>query len=237
MIVSFWLFTVPPARAPQALLRMGLDRGPLQRTRGLRFFKLVGTGNGRTFTVRDADPTRWGIVAAWDTPADRDRFERTSPVAAAWERLAVERWRVDLMPLRSRGQWAGVEPFSPADGRAQFTDGPIAALTRARIRWPLARRFWQAVPPVSAALQSAPGLQFAIGFGEAPVGLQGTFSIWDSAAALHDFSYASAEHRRAIADTHELGWYREELFARFAVVGSTGTVGGHDPVHMLGGHA
>ena len=97
-----------------------------------------------------------------------------------------------------------------------------AALTRARIKPQLWRTFWNSVPPVSARLNTSPGLLLRVGIGEAPVGLQGTFSVWESAAALRDFAHRAPEHQQVIARTHELGWYAEELFARFAVVRAEG---------------
>ena len=226
-LTTFHLFRVPPGKVPAAVLRMAADRGPLRRTRGLRFAKLVGTGSGRTFTVRDADPTRWGVLAVWDSAEHAGHFEESSPVLRAWERIAVERWRGDLLLQRSRGAWAGREPFGVATHPA--SDGPVVAITRARIRWRLAPRFWQAVPPVSADLDSRPGLRCALGIGEAPVGLQGTFSVWESGAALSSFAYGGAAHRSAIRSTADLGWYAEELFARFSLVGSQGTIDGRDP--------
>jgi hypothetical protein len=67
-----------------------------------------------------------------------------------------------------------------------------------------------------------------IGIGEAPVGLQGTFSIWRDARALSDFAYRAPEHASVIRRTRELGWYAEELFARFAVLDARGTYRGAD---------
>ena len=227
-LVTFHLFGVATRHVPLALTRMALDRAELRRTPGLRFAKLVGTGSGETFTVRDADPHRWGLVAAWDDAAALARFHHGQAMGA-WARISTERWHVELVPLRSKGRWAGCEPFSPA-APDPATAGAVAALTRARIRWPLARTFWRSVPPVSRSLRSSDGLAFAIGFGEAPVGLQGTFSLWHSHRALTAFAYDGVAHREAIAATQRLGWYREELFTRFAVVGSAGTVGGRDPL-------
>lgn len=226
------LFSIRPWRAPQAVLRMALDRRPLARTPGLDFFKLVGTGTGETFTMRDADPCRWGIIAAWSHPDAAAEFEQRSPTLRAWRRVATDQFRLDLQPLRASGTWAGRRPFAPP--AAALTDvGPVAALTRARIRWRQARRFWSSVPPVSAELQGQPGLRWRLGFGEAPIGLQGTLSVWDSAAALRAFAYQGAAHREAIRKTTELGWYREELFARFAVTGWAGTIDGVDPLAAL----
>ena len=224
-VVTLHLWTVPTRAVAPAVARMAWDRRHLRRTPGLRFAKLLGTGDGRTFTVRDADPRRWGLLACWDDTQAVRRFA-TGPVARAWQRLADETWRVDLRPLSARGRWAGVEPFGAPTGRH---DSTVAAITRARLTARKARTFWRAVPPVSARLHRSPGLRFAVGVGEAPLGLQGTFSLWDTAADLRAFAYDSAEHVDAVRRTTEVGWYREELFARFAVVASEGTVDGVDP--------
>lgn len=226
-LVTMHLWTVPDRRVPIALLRMAGDRGLLGRTVGLRFAKLLGTGEGRTFTVRDADRNRWGLLATWDNAVDATAFE-TGPVARGWGRIADERLRVDLRPLTSRGRWSGREPFgTPEPDRAY--DGPVAALTRARIRAGRMRTFWRAVPPVSADLHAAAGLRLALGVGEAPIGLQGTFSLWDSPAAVTAFAYHRPAHVEAVRRTAEVGWYSEELFARFAVLAVEGTVGGRTP--------
>lgn len=225
-LVTLHLFTVDTARVPQALARMALDRRHLRATPGCRFWKLLGTGRGRTFTPRDVDLHRWGLLVSWDTPADLVAFERRSPVAAAWRDLARERWRVDLLPVRARGTWAGARPFEPVT--TQRT-GTAAAITRARLAPARAGSFWRAVPPVSADLRRAAGLRFAVGIGEAPLGLQGTFSVWEDSEALHDYAYRRAPHRVAIARTATEAWYAEECFARFSVLQSTGTVDATDP--------
>ena len=210
-----------------ALVRMARDRRTIRRTPGLRFGKLLGTGSGRTFTLRDADRNRWGLLATWASAADAAAFER-GPVASAWQRIATERLRVDLRPASSRGEWSGRRPFGDPVPDPAY-DGPVAALTRARIVPRRMVTFWRAVPPVSADLRSADGLRLAIGVGEAPVGLQGTFSLWTSAAAVTAFAHRRPAHVEAVRRTAEVGWYGEELFARFAVLGVEGTVGGRVP--------
>ena len=211
--MTLHLWTVPRRGVPGAVLRMGRDRGPVRRTPGLRFAKLLGTGDGRTFTVRDADPLRWGLLATWADAESARRFD-SGAVVGSWERAAHESLRLDLRPVASRGTWGGRTPFGePVPVRG---DGPVAALTRARLRASSAPGFWRAVPPVSAALGEQPGLRAAVGIGEAPVGLQGTFSLWDSAQALKDFARAPA-HAEVVARTEPERWYAEELFARFAV--------------------
>ncbi len=46
-------------------MRMALDRRILKRS-NLEFFKLLGTGSGKTFTTKDADPLRWGLLMVGD---------------------------------------------------------------------------------------------------------------------------------------------------------------------------
>lgn len=209
------------------MVRVATDRRPLQRAAGLRFAKLLGTGKGRTFTVRDSDPTRWALLSTWTDGDAAANFER-SAVARRWQRIAVERWRCDLVPLSSRGRWARRQPFGVPN--AAGWDGPVAAMTRARIRPSRAVAFWRAVPPVAADLPGRPGLRAAIGIGEAPIGVQGTFTVWDSAAALHDYAYRRPAHVAAVRRTAQERWYAEELFARFAVVASTGSLDERDPL-------
>lgn len=224
-LVTLHLWRV--ASAPRAVLRTARDRGRVRTTPGLRFAKLLGTGDGRTFTVRDADPLRWGLLATWTSADAAEAFERRSPVAAAWRELAVEAWRVDLRPVASRGSWSGRQPFG--DPVPVRSTGPVAALTRARLRPTTAATFWRSVPPVSADLRDRPGLRAAVGIGEAPVGLQGTFSLWESGEAVREFARGEA-HAAVVARTEPERWYAEELFARFDVVDSAGTLDGKDPL-------
>lgn len=228
-LVTLHLWGVPTAAVPAAVLRMARQRRPVRRTRGLRFAKLLGTGDGRTFRPRDADPRHWGLLAVWSSAEAADAFEH-SPLARAWDRSADERLRVALRPLASRGTWSGARPFG--DPRPAAYVGPVAAVTRARIAPRHWVRFWRAVPPVSRDLHegsSGAGLRLAVGIGEAPVGLQGTFSLWESAAALTDFAYRRGPHTAVVRRTAELGWYAEELFARFAVLSVDGTFRGRAP--------
>jgi hypothetical protein len=224
--VTLHLWGVRPSRVPAALVRMGLDRRHLRRTPGLRFAKLLGTGNGRTFTVRDADPLHWGLLAIWSSAAAAEAFE-SGPVARGWGRVAHERLRVDLRPLASRGEWAGRRPFGAPTPTAY--GGAVAGVTRARISPRKMASFWRAVPPVSADLVQCAGLRLAVGIGEAPIGLQGTFSLWSSAAALTEFAHRRGPHADVVARTTAEGWYSEELFARFAVLSVDGTFRGREP--------
>lgn len=219
--LTFW--GVPGRAVPAAVTRMALDRRHLRRAPGLRFGKLLGTGDGRTFTVRDADPYHWGLLAVWDSPAAAEDFAG-GVTHRRWEAIAAERLHLRLRPVASRGRWAGRTPFG--DPRPERVAGPVAALTRARIRAAKARTFWRSVPPVSTDLRTGPGLRLAVGIGEAPVGLQGTFSVWASAEDLTAFAHRRSPHVEAVARTATENWYAEELFARFALLSAEGTFAG-----------
>jgi heme-degrading monooxygenase HmoA len=226
-LTTLHVWGVPGRAVPAALLGMAADRRPLRRTPGLRFAKLLGTGSGRTFTPRDADPRRWGLLTVWEDAEAADAFAE-GRVIRSWRRIAEEEWSARLRPLSARGRWSGQEPFGrPAPER---WTGPVAALTRARLVPRRAVGFWRAVPPVSADLHAVEGMRFALGIGEAPIGLQGTFSVWQSAEALNAFAYGRAPHADVIARTAREEWYAEELFARFAVLSTAGTLDGRDPV-------
>jgi hypothetical protein len=229
-LVTLHVWGVPARAVPSALAAMAFGRRAVSRSANLTFFKLLGTGDGRTFTVRDTDPRHWALLACWSDPRAVEAFER-SPVARGWDGRASaatggERLRLLMRPLASKGRWSGRAPFG--DPQPQPYDGPVAAVTRAKLRPRRAVTFWRAVPPVSARLAGSPGLRLALGIGEAPIGLQGTFSLWDSPGDLHAFAYQTHEHVEAIRRTGTVGWYSEELFARLAVLEAQGSLGGID---------
>jgi hypothetical protein len=211
MLVTLDVWRVPRRHLGAALLRMARDPRRIRKIPGVRFAKLLGTGTGITFGPGDADLTRYAAVVVWDGEPGR---------IDGWDRIAEGSARVEMSPLTSRGTWSGVAPFDvPPSGR---TDGPVLALTRARLRPVKALRFWRAVPPVARELAEAPGLLARFGIGEAPIGWQGTVSVWRSAADLTAFAYRQPEHRAVIARTPTDKWYAEDLFARFAVRGISG---------------
>jgi len=222
--VVVYFFTVPRKGIPFAFLSMAIDRMRSRKFTGISFSKLLGTGSGQTFTPSDAVLTRWGMVVV----IDENRIEAfdQSSIISNWRKRSTSEFRAVLSPLSSHGQWAKKNPF---DFIAPLSnpDAQIAALTRARIKWNKNFIFWKSVPPVVMDLHSNPGLHAAIGIGEAPIGLQGTFSLWKSASALRDFAYKGKAHQVAVAQTQSIGWYSEELFARFEVLALRGEITTH----------
>jgi hypothetical protein len=207
-----YIFTIKKLAIPFAFLQMALGRRTARKIRGVSFAKLMGTGTGKTFTPSDADLKQWAILFVAD---DLDLVDE-SRFISSWKKRSVSVDKYLLNPISSHGEWSKQKPFEVSNSIKN--DGPIVAITRARLKWSQAVRFWRSIPPVVTDLHESPGLLFSIGIGEAPIGLQGTFSVWQSGAALRDFAYKNAPHRAAIEDTKRFDWYSEELFARFELI-------------------
>lgn len=214
-VVYFW--RIKKLAVPLAILFMAINKIFLKRLPGVSFIKLLGTGKGESFTPKDADPFRWGVLVTVEKE-HLDDLDK-SQVIHGWQKIATNEYRVILKPIAANGLWSGKQPF--AVDKFDW-NGKIAAITRARITWRKNLIFWRAVPEVTVSLHQSPGLLNAIGIGEAPIGLQGTFSLWESAAHLREFAYKGQAHLKAIADTEKNKWYSEELFSRFAVTEERG---------------
>lgn len=204
---------------------MARQRISMRKLPGLTFCKLMGTGSGKTFTVRDADLHHWCVLSVWETPEESLAYLSSKP-AKQWQKIAASQANLELEPLSAKGTWAKKTPFG--NPFPQKWDGLTAALTRASIKPRWWREFWRSVPPVSQDLNASAGLITSLGIGEAPIGLQGTFSIWESNESITAFSSKQKPHAAVIARTHETGWYSEELFARFKVTKVSGSFAGID---------
>jgi heme-degrading monooxygenase HmoA len=214
------------------LTRLGRDRRILQRTPGLQFWRLMGTGNGRN-TGPSVDLRRRALFAVWDDEMSLANFQRSSAVAAAW-RLAEESWHVRLRLISGGGQWRGRDilrdlPMVPNDPDSN-DEGAIVTLTRANVRLKHWRTFARASRATNIDVAAAAGLLRVVGVGEAPVGKQATVSIWENEAALKTFAYRTSGHVEVMKRTRQEGWYSEELFARFQPYASTGSWDGEDPL-------
>lgn len=217
MITVIYFWQIKKVLVPVAILFMAIHKFALKRLPGVSFVKLLGTGKGESFTPKDADPYRWGalVTIRQDNLNNLDR----SKVIRGWQKIAKQEYQAILKPISVHGLWSGKQPF---EVEKIDWNGKIAAITRARIVWRKNLIFWRAVPPVTFSLHQSPGLINAIGIGEAPIGLQGTFSLWESAAHLREFAYKGQAHTQAIKATEENKWYSEELFSRFAVMQERG---------------
>jgi len=238
-LVTLHVWGVTRLGAASAIARLARDRFAVRQYPGVTFAKLLGTGSGRTFAPQDADLRHWALLTCWDAPHAAATFQN-SKTLRRWDAAATEHLVLRLRPISSRGTWSGREPFGqyPAqypvadDAGAETAGEPVAAITRARLRPRTARQFWQSVPRVAEAQHNSPGLVWSLAVGEAPVGLQGTVSVWRDAAALEDFAYGDRSHCEVIEKTRTTGWYAEDLFARFKVLSAEGTLDG-SPLEIM----
>ncbi len=228
-VASFHLVREPWWGAPVALARLGTDRLRLRGTPGLRFVRLLGTGRGAAAT--GADLARSALFAVWESAEALAAFEEGwfGARMAHVRTHGGEAYALRLALVSGRGRWGGRDVLDELHPGTPAGEGPVAVLTRATVRPSRWHRFRESRPPVSAELAAAPGLRAAVAVGEAPIGLQATFSVWSDVAAMRAFARAP-HHRDVVRRTRREDWYGEELFARFAPVGSAGTWDGRDPL-------
>jgi hypothetical protein len=200
-----------------------MGRRPFQKglAEGLTFGKMLGTGGDKGFSVLP----NWGVygwLGVWNSEADARDFFRQNTVFQSFTQRASEHFTVYLQTTMAHGLWDGETPFAVT---APFNPSEsVAVLTRATIKPSLLYRFWQYVPLTSRSIETAEGRILSIGVGELPLIQQATFSLWISGKAMMDYAYKSRYHAEVVKKTRELGWYSEELFARFKVLYTEGSV-------------
>ncbi|MEM7131096.1 MAG: DUF3291 domain-containing protein [Chloroflexota bacterium] len=229
--VTFFRFDTFFQRA-WAFGQMQFAHSHLQRVDGLQFYKLMGSGNESGFSIFPD----WGVyalLAVWENEAAAERFFQTASICQRYTDNSSEQWTLFLKTSQSKGLWSGNSPFHPMADLDE-ANRYVAVITRATIRWRRMLSFWWYVPtsqrPIQAGCQ---GLIFTKGIGDVPLVQMATFSLWQSFDDLKRFAYQSKEHRLAIQKTHQLGWYSEELFARFQPYRSFGTWNGRQPLPEL----
>lgn len=208
---------------------MGLAGEVMAHVPGLRFWKMLGSGQGAGFSLRP-NWSRYALFCIWESEIEADAFFFSSVLSKTFNHYANERWSVKLRVGRAHGQWDGQTLFDSDAFEPLPQEGPIAVLTRGAIRWNCLHRFWWHVPTTSRAIEAAPGVLASIGVGELPLVRQATLSIWESHDAMQDFAYRSSDHKNIVRMTRQEQWYREDMFARFTPFHSEGSWDGRDPL-------
>ncbi len=198
------------------LSRLVLGTRGLRHTPGLRFVRVLGSGQDSGFGLKPGWD-RQGLIAFFDNADQARDFAVHSQSVEARRARAAECLVAQLQVVSSRGRWGGVSlapPGSPAATAAPVHDGPIASLTRAAIRPRHALHFWRHSPATETSLRQAPGCRLAAGLGEAPLLRQATFSLWDNTAALQAYAQQGAHHT-ASQRAWQRNWFSEWMFVRF----------------------
>ena len=150
ILVFFW--KIKARYIPWAILHMGLDRLALARRSDVKFWKLLGAGKGETFTPRDADVLRWGLLVV----VDQDSEIANSKIINRWNKKSHSQFSGQLSPISINGAWSKKSPFDQIPKASSDWSGKIVAITRARIKWRKNFIFWSSVPPVTSSLHSSP---------------------------------------------------------------------------------
>lgn len=206
-----------------ALKMMQLAHQELKTVRGQQFYRLMGSGKGKGFNPFP-DWSVYCLLQVWDSEEEAKAFFETAVLFKAYQEKSLEYHVLYMKNIAAHGTWLGHNPFEKH--ALDELDGPIAVITRARIKWQQLISFWRYVPQSQAPLSNQKGLIYTKGIGELPIVQMATFSIWKNIEALKDFAYRSKEHQKAIRLTREKDWYSEELFSRFVVYQSAGSWNG-----------
>ncbi|MEM6697560.1 MAG: hypothetical protein AAF599_04140 [Bacteroidota bacterium] len=208
-----------------AFTQMQRAYGKLKGTKGLGFHRMLGSGGDRGFSIFPNWST-YGLIAVWEKATDAEQFFQKHSVFKDFLNYSQEHWTVYLKTSKVHGEWSGTCPFKETisyDKKAL-----VGVLTRATIHTKYLRHFWKFVPSVSESVHDKKGLIFSVGVGELPIVQQATFSLWESSELMMEYAYKSAYHKEVVQKTRELGWYKEEMFARFLPYRSEGSWGGVD---------
>ena len=205
---TFWIFA-----------QMQKSPKKLAKVPGLNFVRLMGSGGKNGFS-KMLNVNVYALHCVWESEEFADDFFEKSPVFSEFKNRTSEFYTVYMKAIRAHGRWSGANPYETQN---LTPSGPIAVITRARIKLKFLPKFWRKVPSLGKKVDEVNGSIYSIGIGEYPWFMQATFSIWETYEAMHKYAYESPLHMEVIKKTRELGWYAEELFANFIPYRTEGT--------------
>lgn len=223
----------PKLVAWAGLLSMACFRFPLFFNKKITFYKLLGCGKNGTFD-KMPDIRQWAVLIvthknnASVQPVDYTKLYGRF-ISKWWNFFGCSIWTLALEPIEGHGRWDGKEAFGALPRTSDY-DGLIGVLTRATIRIGRLQHFWKHVQGVARRMSSSPGFVTSLGIGEVPWIKQATFSVWENKESLKTFAYKMHEHTEVIKKTRQEKWYGEEMFVRFKIIASYGSVKGINPL-------
>ena len=213
-------------------LSMAVFRWSLSKNKRIHFYKLMGCGKNGTFDIRP-DLRQWAVLTTINHPFIEIKDLYGKFITKWWKRFDCELFTMVLQPTEGHGFWDGKKPFGDLL-RHSNEEGLTVVLTRATIRLNKLKEFWQNVQTAAAPLQKAKGFIMSVGIGEVPWIKQATLSVWQNKHLMKQYAYGMKQHTTVISKTRKEKWYSEELFVRFKVLRSCGTINGINPLeHYL----
>ncbi len=213
-----------------AFMMMQFAHSPLKKTKGLQFYKLLGSGK-ENFDPRP-DWSVYGLLQVWESENDAMSFFESSSLFERYTSHSERHLTFYMKNIKAHGRWSKQNPFESSENLDPENEY-ISVITRATIKLGMLKKFWDYVPTSQLDLVDNPNLLFTAGVGERPVTQMATFSLWDSANALKKFAYRSQNHRQAVQQTQALQWYKEEMFTRFQPYKITGSWEGFEIPQLL----
>ncbi len=198
---------------------MGLAPFLLENENGLLFFKFLGTGGGKGFSLWP-DFSTYAFMGVWEHKNDYENFISQNPVFSQYQKRATTQRDLILTSVKSHGKWSGINPFQKSETTIseESSTKKAVVITRATLNWSRLISFWRSVPAASKAIENARGIQYYKGIGEWPFIQQATISIWDDFDAVNSFAYKGKDHANIVKKTRQKKWYKEDLFSRFYLV-------------------
>ena len=203
--------------------QMGKSKDTFQGIPGLTFCKMLGSGAGNGFSVWPNFGV-YGLLACWESERFSDAFFNEHIGFTTLKARSEEVWTLYMKNVKTHGLWDKMQPFQTV--HTDPNPGLTCVITRATIHTHQLLHFWKYVPTVSRSMEGKDGLLFAVGIGELPIVQQATFSVWTHMDKMKAYAYQSSYHKEVVHQTRKRGWYKEELFARFAPYRELGTWNG-----------
>jgi hypothetical protein len=207
-------FFESPGNAYEAFKNIGKGGHRIFQSETIQDVKMMGAGAGNGFSILP-DFRRYAILFFFKSEPDALQFVENCGQLGWYVKQSAQHLITLLTPAKGHGTWSGLNPFE-YERDALNESAPVAVITRATIRTRALPDFWSNVPAVSSFMHSAPALH-QVGIGEYPIFMQATFSIWQNLKSLKEVAYRDTPHAEVIKKTRERNWYKEELFAEFAI--------------------
>lgn len=180
-------------------------------------------------------PARWqvqrlALFAAWES---EDAIEAFLAGNALGRTLAAG-WHVRLRFLRRWGHVAALDGLPETAGETD-PDGPVVAVTLARVRFLQVPRFLRWGKPVEPLVRDDPGTTLALAAAR-PWRTLSTFTVWRTARAMTDMVHgrspvpAPERHSAAMAERARKDFHVEFTTLRFACLSEHGSWEGRAPI-------
>lgn len=244
MFVTLTVARYSPFLGWAGFLSMAVFRLPLLLSKKITFSKLLGCGKNGTFD-KTPDLRQWCILCVFENINEQTRPSQNanakdnhnsfiqsiygSFIAKWWKIFGCETWTILLDPIEGHGTWDGKKVFGNLP-KSTDHQAVTAVLTRATIRLNKLNSFWKNVDAAAKDMAGAPGFIASLGVGEVPWIKQATFSLWQNKTFMKDFAYKMRSHAEIIKKTRAENWYKEDMFTRFKIVTTFGTLNGKDPM-------